>query len=65
MNDPRTYNDDMLNEMSRGVFYKSMQKLNSILDSQEPQNPERMHALAAVADAAACGFKSEDDEDEY
>ena len=63
MPDPQTYNDDRLNELSREVFYKALVKLRGMLDAQEPANPERVHALAATADAAACGFKDEDEED--
>lgn len=63
MAEPRTYNDDQLNEKSRAVFYKALCKIDGMLDATEPANPERMHALAAVADAAACGFKDEDEEE--
>lgn len=65
MPDPQTYNDSLISEKSRAVFYKAMCKLDGMLDAQEPANAERMHALAATADAAACGFSEEDNEEEY
>jgi hypothetical protein len=63
---PRTYNDDLLNERSRRVFMKALTAAEELLDGEkQPFNPERVHALAALADAAACGFKDEEQEDEY
>lgn len=64
MANPQTFNDDQLNEIAREVFYKSMTKLRGILDGTDQGTSERIHALAAAADAAACGFKDSDDEEE-
>ena len=65
MPDPRTYNDALMNEKSRAVFYKALCKLEDALDGNAEITAERMHAFAAVADAAACGFEPEEHESEY
>lgn len=63
-NNPQTYNDDRINEKSRAVFFKALEKLDDALSGKAELTAERMHALAAVADAAACGFEAEDGEDD-
>lgn len=62
---PTTYNDQRLDLLSREVFYKAMEQCKEHL-GKESFNPERLHALAAVADAAACGFDNDKEpENEY
>jgi hypothetical protein len=67
MPDPRTYNDALISEKSRAVFYKALDKIDAVLDGTAEATSERLHALAACADAAASGFSEEDkaDDDGY
>lgn len=60
----KTYNDAQLDEASRDVFMLALRKGKEILTGDAPQNDERLHAIAAMADAAACGFDEKDDDDE-
>lgn len=62
----QTHNDARLDLLSREVFYKAMEQARDMLDGKTTMNPEKLHALAAVADAAACGFNNDDEkENEY
>lgn len=62
LNGPQTFNDALINEKSRAVFMKALGQADKLMD--EPSfNPERLHALAAIADAAACGFESQDEDE--
>lgn len=62
----QTYNDQRLDLLSREVFYRAMEQAKSILSDNETTKHERLLALAAVADAAACGFDTDrEKEDEY
>ena len=54
----------ILDEKSRAVYCKALDKLSDALDGKTEMTAERMHALAAVADAAACGFKEEPEKDD-
>lgn len=63
-----TYNDNLLDEKSRSVFYKAMDKIEKALTDTSATNErslssEMLHALAACADAAACGFKADEEGD--
>ncbi|GAC1550347.1 MAG: hypothetical protein NVS3B16_24660 [Vulcanimicrobiaceae bacterium] len=67
-NSPQTYNDNRLDEVSRELFMTAVKKLQDILDSPDlyvKASPERLHALAAIADAAACGFKADEEGSDY
>lgn len=60
----RTYNNALLDEKSRAVFYKAMTKIDAALsDDTKVVSPERLHAYAACADASACGFISDEEDD--
>ncbi len=63
---PTTYNDQRLDLLSREVFYRAMDAIKEDLSRSSPNlAPERLRALAAVADAAACGFDTDKEESEY
>ncbi len=64
-NAPQTYNDARLDEVSREVFFKALTAGEKMLDKEEPFNSEKLHALAALADAAAGGFQPEGEEESY
>ena len=59
---PTTYNDQRLDLLSREVFYRAMEACKENL-GKESFNPERLRALASVADAAACGFDTDKEEE--
>jgi len=66
VNHAQTYNDQRLDVLSREVFYKAMEQAKELLDKKEGISSERLTALAAVADAAACGFDQDKEaESEY
>lgn len=66
LNRPVTYNDAALDLKSRAVFAKAMDAAEEMIDGKTTMNPEKLHALAAAADAAACGFDNSDEkENEY
>ena len=52
---PETYSDEQLNEISRPIFVKALRAAEKLID--EGGSTERIHAVAAVADAAAGGFE--------
>ena len=58
----RTYNDALINERSREVFMLCLSKGKALIESEQ-FNPEKVHAIAALADAAACGFEPDDEEE--
>jgi hypothetical protein len=65
VNHNQTYNDARLDLLSREVFFKAMEQIKQRLDSDD-FFPEKTTALAAVADAAACGFDTDKEaESEY
>lgn len=60
----KTYNDAQLDEQSRRVFMLALEEAEKMLKGEAAMNPEKLHALAATADAAACGFDEKDDDDD-
>lgn len=65
MNRSQTYNDARLDLLSREVFFLAMEQCKEHL-GKESFSPERLRALASVADAAACGFDTDkESENEY
>lgn len=58
---PALHNDDLIDQTSRRVFMKAIAAAEKLLD--EGGSTERIHAIAALADAAGCGFKPEDNDD--
>jgi hypothetical protein len=65
-NQLQTYNDARLDLLSREVFHKAMEQARDMLEGKTTMNPEKLQAIASVADAAACGFDSDkESENEY
>ena len=60
---PESYDDARLDKIAREVFFKAMTQAKEMLASSS-MNPEKLHALAAVADAAACGFEDDAEKEE-
>ncbi len=58
------FNDDLLNEMSRAVFVKCIQRVQNYVQGSLTMNTDKMLAYARLADAAASGFKEDGDDDE-
>ncbi len=56
----RTYNDTTIDALARRTFDAAMKECQTLIGSGR-YDPEHLHGLAAVADAAACGFKDEAD----
>ena len=55
---PETFNDDRIDALSRETYYRAISLAKGLLDNNaEGFNPDRVTALAQLADAAACGFK--------
>ena len=61
--DRRTYTESLLDEISRDVYYRSLEKIQEMLHA-ETFNSDKMMALAQAADAAACMIDSDDGDDE-
>lgn len=61
---PSPYNDDLLNEKSRSVFVECMTHVQQYIKGDKPMNTDRLHAYARLADAAACGFKEDEEGDD-
>lgn len=61
MQPPRSYNDNLLDERRRAVFYKAMTMAERMIESPE-FDADRVAALAALADAAGNEFVAEADE---
>ena len=57
---PKTYNPTLLDEIAKRIYVKAIEKAEAIIDGNEPVNSDKLTALAAVADACACGFKQEE-----
>ncbi|GAC1496156.1 MAG: hypothetical protein NVS1B2_16010 [Vulcanimicrobiaceae bacterium] len=67
-NSQQTYNDNRLDEISRKLFVTVVEKLQESIETPSitaPLSPEKMQALAAVAEAAACGFKPDEEGSSY
>lgn len=60
----QTYSDERLDDISREVYFSAMTQIKEFLDgTKTPISYEKMDTLAHVADAAACGFKPDEDEE--
>ncbi len=59
---PASLNDDMLDQIGREVFMLAAARVNDLV-AKEAHQPEMIHALAQIMDAAACGFKDEEEEE--
>lgn len=60
---PQTYNDERIDLKSREVFWKALEVGEKLLDEMiagVAVNPEKLHAVAAMADAAYCGVEPQD-----
>lgn len=57
----RTYNDKQIAERSRSVYMRALELADAEL-SKEAINSEKLHAIAATADAASAGFAPEEDD---
>jgi hypothetical protein len=64
-NKPESYSDARLDEISREVFYKALTDIKAELGNgsiASASKCEIIRSLAAVADAASCGFDDKGDE---
>jgi hypothetical protein len=61
-NKPESYSDARLDEISREVFFKAMTEIKTDIGTKAAMDSDRLRALAAVADAASCGFDDKGDE---
>lgn len=59
MGTTNTYNDDIIEEKSRAVFFKALDRAEKMLDGTDTMNDERMASLAQIADAAATQFATD------
>jgi hypothetical protein len=60
---PETWNDKRLNEFARAVYVKALRACEKIMDDpNQAFNPDRLIALATVAESASSGFAQDNDD---
>jgi len=57
------YNDDLLNEMARDLYVQALTRVQDFIQGKTPLNIDKMNAYARIADAAACAFHEDEDEE--
>jgi hypothetical protein len=58
------YNDDLLNEIARGVYVTCIEAVQGIVKGTAVMNSEKLEAFGRLADACANGFNPDEEDDE-
>jgi hypothetical protein len=61
---PKTYNDTLMDEKGREVWWKCMDRIEKLLDSSDAIPADVLNALGVSAEAAAAYAQDRDTDDE-